>query len=67
MPDLVTVLQPKEEEPISDKPMIGAPFWDDTYDVLLTVKRCIVTLASCDLVPGQHLGSCPPLLPLCLD
>ena len=25
MPDLVTVLQPKEEEPISDKPMIGAP------------------------------------------
>ncbi len=25
MPDLVTVLQPKDEEPISDKPTIGAP------------------------------------------
>ncbi len=25
MPDLVTVLQPKDEEPISDKPSIGAP------------------------------------------
>ena len=24
MPDLVTVLQPKDEEPISDKPTIGA-------------------------------------------
>ena len=59
MPDLVTVLQPKEEEPISDKPMIGAPTWDDTYDVLLTLKRCHVTLASCDLVPGKPPGCCP--------
>lgn len=34
MPDLVTVLQPKEEEPISDKPMIGAPFLHDVYHVI---------------------------------
>lgn len=35
MPDLVTVLQPKEEEPISDKPMIGAPLLHDMDDMFL--------------------------------
>ena len=43
MPDLVTVLQPKEEEPISDKPMIGAPLCT-MYDTFLPL---ICDILSC--------------------
>lgn len=36
------------------------------YDILLTLKRCVVMLAGLSLVPGQPRASCPSLLALCL-
>ena len=61
MPDLVTVLQPKEEEPISDKPLIGAPL--RTTCSTLSCNGCAVMLAGCVVATGQSAGFCPSSLP----
>ena len=49
MPDLVTVLQPKEEEPISDKPMIGAPccMMLTMFPCTWLVRECAALLSGC--------------------